>query len=140
MRELLLWWTQVITKLKLWKTQIATTQIVFKIQIVTKLSIKQHLNNEPSNFKQIPKNLKLQNTWPTKDGNIDTRLLGRDDGPAIQLPGGLDLEEDGPGSTHYQMRVSAGGTWQGQTSCSTIQNNCGCVIKVYTITTFKIYM
>ena len=88
LRELLLWWTQVITKLKLWKAQIATTQIVFKIQIVTKLSIKQHLNNEPSNFKQIPKNLKLQNTWPSKDGNIDTRLLGPDDGLAIQLPGG----------------------------------------------------
>ena len=40
------------------------------------------------------------------------------DSPAVQLPGGLAPAEDGPGSTHYQTRVSAGGdltrpdTWQ----------------------------
>ena len=80
-----------------------------KIQIVTKLSIRQNLNKDPSKFNQIQINLKLQNTWPTKEGNIDTRLLGPDNGPAIQLHGGPDPEEGGPGLTHYQMRVSAGG-------------------------------
>ena len=100
--------TQVITKLKLWKTQIVTTQIVLKIQIVTKLSRGQNLKNDHSNFNQIQRNLKLQNILPTKDRNVDTRLLGPDNGPAIQLHGGPDPEEDGPGLTHYQMRVSAG--------------------------------
>ena len=46
----------------------------------------------------------------TKDENIDTRLLRPDEGPAVQLPGGPDPEQDGPRLTHYQMRVSDGGT------------------------------
>ena len=54
--------------------------------------------------------MKPQISTPTKDGNIDTRLLRPYDGPALQLPGEPNAAEDGPGLTHYQMRVSAGGS------------------------------
>ena len=56
-------------------------------------------------------------------------MLGPDDGPAIQLPGGPDAEENGPGSTHYQMRVSAGGPDKAR-HLTVLEKNGGCVINL----------
>ena len=104
------------------------TQIVLKSIIISKHLKKTKPKVWPLKFQQNPKNLKFQNTWPTKDG-IDIRLLRPDDSPVVQLPGEPDPAEDGPGLTQYQMRVSAGGPDKARHMAVAKKIN-GCVIKL----------
>ena len=79
------------------------------------------ISTKPQKFK-IPKYLTNQR-WDWY------QIAAADDGPVVQLPGEPDLAEDGPGSTHYQMRVSAGGPVKAR-HMVVAKKICGCVIKL----------